>query len=661
MMQLWIYSPDYNGNNEEEGDDDNDNDVEGGIKNVTTKQESATSTTSSNEYKWIPVPTCRLNVTIPISGTLPIDVTANNSSATSSTGDNSCTLLLPNSARRRQRKQLQGGKQSSVKPLQALFRVEWSPPTSIDDSSSQPLKVIGDVPFELTHIKEKRKGYFWSNGDISSSSSSRRNLLDEPLAGLSSNQNNNNNNRDDGPQYVPYLKYGSSQAIMIRFVGEYRPYGTSGSRRSNKKRKRDGQHHQEEQLMRQDGVTLRAWNSTRYRPMIYVDDKSIPHSSYIELAPPEAKKPPISLRIKISSLSPLIDSFNRQIIQSLDILETSFGLGSGSELDEIRYWLQDERLYRFLLTQIISYIHMGLDYLAFRDEIKFYKGRRNLSGVSTSTVITRFLCSFIILLYLLDGGGTSWVVLLSLVSSCSIEAWKVWRLLRPRISFQRKPNKKFPYFGLLSVRTPQTTGEQDTQKYDHVAIINLAMVLYPLVIGWSLYALKHYTYKSWYSWFISNAANAVYTFGFIGLCPQLYINYKLKSVAHLPWKVFLYKIFNTFVDDAFAFLIEMPMKHRLMTFRDDVVFFILLFQVYMYRVDKTRTNEFGYSYGEEEEGVQKKEEVNEKCDASGAPDAATTTTMNGGVRISQQEEPCAMDEIQNDRNGTMTLKTDKLD
>ena len=304
---------------------------------------------------------------------------------------------------------------------------------------------------------------------------------------------------------------------------------------------------------------------------------------------------------------------------------------------------------------------MGLDYLAFRDEIRFYKGRRNLSGVSTSTVITQFLCSFIILLYLLDGGGTSWVVLLSLVSSCSVEAWKVWKLLRPRISFQRKLSKRFPYFGVLSVRTPQTAVEQDTQKFDHVAIINLAMVLYPLVIGWSLYALKHYTYKSWYSWFISNAANAVYTFGFIGLCPQLYINYKLKSVAHLPWKVFLYKIFNTFVDDAFAFLIEMPMKHRLMTFRDDVVFFILLFQVYMYRVDKTRTNEFGYSYGEEEEGVEKKEEGNEKCFASGAPDAATTTNMKEGVRTNQQEVRYAMDEITNDNNRTLTSKMDKVD
>ena len=86
------------------------------------------------------------------------------------------------------------------------------------------------------------------------------------------------------------------------------------------------------------------------------------------------------------------------------------------------------------------------------------------------------------------------------------------------------------------------------------------------------------------------------------MCPQLYVNYRLKSVAHLPWKVFLYKIFTTFVDDVFAFLVEMPLKHRLMTLRDDVVFLVLLYQAYVYRVDKTRTNEYGYAYEDDKDG-----------------------------------------------------------
>ena len=52
------------------------------------------------------------------------------------------------------------------------------------------------------------------------------------------------------------------------------------------------------------------------------------------------------------------------------------------------------------------------------------------------------------------------------------------------------------------------------------------------------------------------------------MCPQLFINYKLKSVAHLPWRQMTYKFLNTIIDDLFAFVIKMPILHRLSVFRD---------------------------------------------------------------------------------------------
>lgn len=52
------------------------------------------------------------------------------------------------------------------------------------------------------------------------------------------------------------------------------------------------------------------------------------------------------------------------------------------------------------------------------------------------------------------------------------------------------------------------------------------------------------------------------------MCPQLFINYKLKSVAHLPWRQMTYKFLNTIIDDLFAFVIKMPTLHRLSVFRD---------------------------------------------------------------------------------------------
>lgn len=115
------------------------------------------------------------------------------------------------------------------------------------------------------------------------------------------------------------------------------------------------------------------------------------------------------------------------------------------------------------------------------------------------------------------------------------------------------------------------------------------------------------------------------TFGFITMTPQLFINYKLKSVAHLPWRMLTYKALNTFIDDLFAFVIKMPVMYRIGCLRDDVVFFIYLYQRWIYRVDPTRVNEFGMS-GEDPTAAAPVAEVPTAAGALTPTPAPTTTT-----------------------------------
>ena len=89
------------------------------------------------------------------------------------------------------------------------------------------------------------------------------------------------------------------------------------------------------------------------------------------------------------------------------------------------------------------------------------------------------------------------------------------------------------------------------------------------------------------------------------MTPQLFINYKLKSVAHLPWRMLTYKFLNTFIDDIFAFVIKMPTMYRLGCFRDDIIFIIFLYQRWIYRVDHTRLNEFGVTGDEIQQAESK--------------------------------------------------------
>ena len=69
----------------------------------------------------------------------------------------------------------------------------------------------------------------------------------------------------------------------------------------------------------------------------------------------------------------------------------------------------------------------------------------------------------------------------------------------------------------------------------------------------------------------------------------------MKSVAHLPWRMLTYKALNTFIDDIFAFVIKMPTLYRIGCLRDDVIFFIFLYQKWIYPIDPKRLNEFGTS------------------------------------------------------------------
>lgn len=55
-------------------------------------------------------------------------------------------------------------------------------------------------------------------------------------------------------------------------------------------------------------------------------------------------------------------------------------------------------------------------------------------------------------------------------------------------------------------------------------------------------SLVYVPQKSWGSWLIKCLANCIYAFGFLFMLPQLFLNYKLKSVAHLPWRAFMYKV-----------------------------------------------------------------------------------------------------------------------
>ncbi|XP_039534367.1 cleft lip and palate transmembrane protein 1-like protein [Pimephales promelas] len=268
------------------------------------------------------------------------------------------------------------------------------------------------------------------------------------------------------------------------------------------------------------------------------------------------------------------------------------------DADEIKGIFVDTNLYFLALTFFVAAFHLLFDFLAFKNDISFWKHKKSMVGMSSKAVLWRCFSTIVIFLYLLDE-QTSLLVLIPAGVGSLIEVWKVkkafkihviWRGLTPTFLFGK-----------------QDESEKRTGEYDTLAMKYLSYLLYPLCLCGAGYALVFVKYKSWYSWIINSLVNGVYAFGFLFMLPQLFVNYKMKSVAHLPWKAFMYKAFNTFIDDVFAFVITMPTSHRLACFRDDVVFLVYLYQRWLYPVDKTRVNEYGVSYDEEPKGKSHKD------------------------------------------------------
>lgn len=72
----------------------------------------------------------------------------------------------------------------------------------------------------------------------------------------------------------------------------------------------------------------------------------------------------------------------------------------------------------------------------------------------------------------------------------------------------------------------------------------------------------------------------------------------------------------------------MPTLHRLATLRDDVIYFIALYQSWIYRVDYRRVNEFGQGGGEDDVELLKEAEAkkNEGKEAQPAKEGAAQAT-----------------------------------
>jgi len=282
------------------------------------------------------------------------------------------------------------------------------------------------------------------------------------------------------------------------------------------------------------------------------------------------------------------------------------GGGTAAEFDEVKRMLVETNPWFLALTGVVSVLHVVFEMLAFKSDVSHWRKKDELTGVSVRTIITNVFVQLVILLYLIDNNtDTSWMILMGSGMGVLIEAWKITKAVDIKI-VASEPGSILPRKVIFADKHVLSEDEKKTKEYDKLAFRYVSYVAIPALAIYSIYSLVYETHRGWYSYIISTLTSFVYMFGFAQLIPQLIINYKLKSVAHMPMKAMVYKTLSTVIDDLFAFIIKMPMLHRLACFRDDVVFLIFLYQRWIYRIDPKRVNEYGQVMVEKEESKKER-------------------------------------------------------
>ncbi|CAL1701068.1 unnamed protein product [Somion occarium] len=327
-----------------------------------------------------------------------------------------------------------------------------------------------------------------------------------------------------------------------------------------------------------------------YQPIIFPNDFWHLRSQYIEI---NETTPVLPLEVTFQPMSYWKFQILATMTHSFQEASKQQGASGMAEFDEIKRMLVETNPYFLGVTALVSLLHVLFEFLAFSSDVSHWRKKEELVGVSVRTIVTNVVVQIIILLYLIDNNEqTSWMILMGSGIGVLIEAWKITKAVDISV-IPSPPGSRLPYKIDIKDKHVLSEDEKKTQEYDKLAFRYVSYVAIPCLAGYTIYSLLYETHRGWYSFIIGTLTSFVYMFGFAQLVPQLIINYKLKSVAHLPMKAMVYKTLSTVVDDFFAFCIKMPILHRLACFRDDVVFLIFLYQRWIYRIDPKRVNEYG--------------------------------------------------------------------
>jgi hypothetical protein len=347
---------------------------------------------------------------------------------------------------------------------------------------------------------------------------------------------------------------------------------------------RVGERQQQEQL-RADADAAQS----KYKPALGWRDRPLSFDDYISVPLHNRRDDlPVKVHLRFASLSDftLMETIKESIITQKDIFGSSSSQQATLE-DAVSDIFSSTSVNMAIIACLASGLHMMFELLAFHSDIEFWRATTSLVGLSVRSVSIELMSQIIVFLYLWDSLASLLIIVPSGLGML-LQVWKIWRVVQIQENATRMPSAPVV---VPASDSAANMYQEITFAADKVSTQILTACLLPLVAIYSLWSLVVHMHAGWYSWVLATTTACTYAFGFVSMFPQIYINYKLQSVSHLPWKFLVYRFLSTVIDDIFAFVIKTPVMHRVSVFRDDIIFVIYLWQRWAYKVDTTRSPE----------------------------------------------------------------------
>ena len=245
--------------------------------------------------------------------------------------------------------------------------------------------------------------------------------------------------------------------------------------------------------------------------------------------------------------------------------------------------IRNNSTFYLIILFTVNTLHTIFSYLGFSSDISYYKNLKKLDGVYTKYIFFNIFYMFITFIYILLQGA-NFLVKIELFISFVIEFWKLKKIFKISLDI-----KNCPY--IIKLEYKKTFETEEARDYESEAVdMMVKYMLLPIGVIYLGYRVYYYSdniiknnWRSVVIFIIEYIYFLLNVFGFILLTPQIYLNYKLKSVEHLPMRAMTYKFLNTIIDDLYAFAVKSPILYRIFCFRDDVIFVIYIYQIFKYR------------------------------------------------------------------------------